>query len=155
EASRSFATAAAAFASRAKDPAPDAKAMPLELEWAARAYCDQAEMQLRLLKTKEAQAVTAPFLKGSSLTKSRYRPQALYYHGFACSLQGENLNAGRALSLLTPFADPVFGTHARYLLARTHHLADEQAEARTHYEAVLADHENQKKAAIELLKQPD
>lgn len=155
EASKSFATAAAAFSSRAKDPAPDAKALPLELEWAARALCDQAEMQMRLMKSKEAQAVTAPFVKGSSLTRSRYRPQALYYHGFACFLQGDYLNAGRALSLLTPFSDPVFGTHARYLLARTHHLADEQVEARTHYEGVLADYDNHKKAAIESLKQPD
>jgi TolA-binding protein len=79
----------------------------------------------------------------------------LYYHGFACFLLKDQLAAGRSLSLLTPFTDPVYGTHARYLLARVHHAAGERQEALGHYEGVLADHEKQKQAAVETLKQPD
>src|SRR6185437_11214615 len=63
--------------------------------------------------------------------------------------------AGRSLSLLTPFTDPVFGTHARYLLARVHHAAGERREALEHYEGVLADHTKRKQAATEELKQAD
>ena len=53
----------------------------------------------------------------------------LYYQGTACFLLGEHLNAGKALNQLTPFTDPVFGNHARYLLARVYHVTGEQAEA--------------------------
>ena len=125
--------------------------MPLDLEWSARARCDQAEMELRTLKTKEAAATAAPFLKGP-LTRSRYHALGLYYHGFASFLQGQHQAAGRSLSQLAPFADPVFGTHARYLLARTHHQGDELAEAATNYQGVLTDHEKNKKNAQVLLQ---
>ena len=155
EAAKQFAVAQAAFSALAKAPEANATGLPVEMEWAARAACDQAEMQLRLLKAKEAQAVAAPFVKDGQLVKSRYRPLGLYYHGFASFLLGQNQDAGRSLSLLTPFSDPVFGNHARYLLARTHHAADERTEARDHYEAVLTGYENQKKAAVEALKRPD
>ncbi|HMF17036.1 MAG TPA: hypothetical protein VKE98_07510, partial [Gemmataceae bacterium] len=47
EARQQFALALAAFLARAKDE-------PADLEWAARARCDQAEMQLRVGKIKEA-----------------------------------------------------------------------------------------------------
>ncbi|HTU17125.1 MAG TPA: tetratricopeptide repeat protein [Gemmataceae bacterium] len=155
EASKHFASAATAFTARI----PKAEAAPkktlIELEWEARARCDQAEMLLRILKAKEARTVTEPFLQDAQLRKSRYRGLALYYHGFACFLLKDNLAAGRSLSLLTPFTDPVFGTHARYLLARVHHAAGERQEALAHYEGVLADHEKQKQSAVEALKQPD
>ena len=144
EAGRHFAAAAAAFAAR-----------PADAEWAARARCDQAEMQLRTGKAKEAQATAAPFLKDAALAKSKYRPLGLYHHGHASFLLKEHLIAGRSLSLLTPFDDPLFGTHARYLLARVHHLTDERAEAATHYAGVAADHEKQRKGAPAALQRPE
>jgi TolA-binding protein len=154
EAAKHFALAATAFTASVKPPADDAKVLPMELEWAARSLCDQAEMQLRNLKTKEAQATVAPFIKGSPFTKSRYQPLAHYYNGFACFLLNDYQNAGRSLSLLTPFNDSLYGTHARYLLARTHHHMQEATEARDHYEGVLTDYAKQKQAAAEALKQP-
>ena len=64
EAAKQFAAAVAAFTGRVKDEVPaDAKDLPVDLEWAARARCDQAEMQLRTAKMKEAQATAAPFVK--------------------------------------------------------------------------------------------
>ncbi|MBL8794849.1 MAG: tetratricopeptide repeat protein [Planctomycetia bacterium] len=153
EAAKQFAAAVTAFGARVKEPVDEAK-LPLDLEWAARSRCDQAEMQLRLLKTKEAQEICAPFVKGSPLAKSRYRQLGLYYHGFATFLLQDYNMAGRSLSLLTPFSDPVFGTHGRYLLARVHHIAGELTEAKDHYEGVLTDFGKQKTAAVEALKQP-
>ncbi len=152
EASKHFAAAVTAFTGRISQPP---KGTPIELEWAARARCDQAEMLLRLHKAKEAQAAAAPFVRDAQLRKSRYRGLGLYYHGFACFLLGDNLAAGRSLSLLTPFSDPVFGTHARYLLARVHHAAGERPEARSHYEGAIAEHNKQKQAATEALRQPE
>jgi TolA-binding protein len=154
EAAKLFAAAQDAFTARAKDK-PNSKELPIDLEWAARARCDQAEMLLRVLKAKEAQALTAPFVKDPLWTKSRYCGLGRYYHGYAGFLLKDYLAAGRALNLLAPFNDPVFGTHARYLLARVHHLSEELPEAAGHYEGVLADYEANKKAAAEALKQPD
>jgi TolA-binding protein len=56
---------------------------------------------------------------------------------------------------MLPFVEPVFGTHGRYLLARTHHLQEERAEATVHYQGVLEDHAKNVKDAALLLKQPD
>ena len=42
----------------------------------------------------------------------------------------------------------------RYLLARTHHLADERAEAATHYDGVISDYNKAKAEAGALLRQP-
>ncbi|MGH7226778.1 MAG: tetratricopeptide repeat protein, partial [Gemmataceae bacterium] len=160
EASKNFAAAMTAFAARIPKSDKPPKETPIELEWAARARCDRAEMLLRLHKAKEAREVAEPFVlsrgaNASPLAKSRYRGLGLYYHGFACFLLKDNLAAGRSLSLLTPFTDPVHGTHARYLLARVHHAVGERQEALAHYEGVLADHDKQKQAAAEMLKQPD
>jgi TolA-binding protein len=156
EAAGQFAAALAAFTAQApKEIAADSKELPLAWEWAARARCDLAEMQLRLLKPKEAQATAESFLKDPTLTKSRYRDLGRYHHGFASFLLKDYPAAEKTLTLLAPFTDPVFGTHARYLLARTHHLADERTEAAHHYEATLADHAKNKAQAAELLKQPD
>jgi TolA-binding protein len=154
EALPQFAASRDAFQARAKEPAPGAKELPVDLEWAARARCDGAEMQLRLLKFKEAQATAAPFLK-EPLSRSRYRALGLYDHGFASFLLGDRLAAGRSLGLLAPFDDPVFGTHARYLLARVHHLEGERTEAAGHYEGVLAGYTKQKEEAAKALQQPD
>jgi TolA-binding protein len=153
EAARHFATAVNAFTGRVKEPDP-AKELPTELEWAARARCDQAEMYLRVLKAKEALTAVIPFLEDRLMVKSRYRRLGLYYHGFSSFLLADYLNAGKSLNQLTPFADPVFGTHARYLLARVHHLDDEKAEAAAHYEGVLSGYAKQVQEAKEALKNP-
>ena len=153
EASRHYAGAVAAFTGRAKKPAEDARELPLDLEWAARARCDQAEMLLRLLKPKEALAAVAPFLDGP-LLKSRYRRLALYHHGFGSFLLGDYNAAGKSLNQLTPFSDPAFGTHARYLLARVHHLSEERAEAAGHYKELLTQHTREVRDASEALKNP-
>jgi tetratricopeptide (TPR) repeat protein len=155
EAAQNYAAAVPVFTAKAKEPAADTKELPVEWEWAARARCDLAEMQLRTQKVKEAQATAEPFVKEAVLVKSRYRGLGLYYHGSACFLQKDYLAAGRSLNQLTPFTDPIFGTHARYLVARVHHLQDERAEAMADYDAVAADYAKQKAAAIEALKQPD
>ncbi len=63
EASKNFGAALAAFSDRVKDVPADVKELPVDLEWAARARCDQAEMQLRLLKWKDAATATEPFVK--------------------------------------------------------------------------------------------
>jgi TolA-binding protein len=154
EAAKQFAAAVDAFAGRAKNPDPE-KDLPLDLEWSARARCDLAEMLLRNAKPKEARDAAAPFASDKLLAKSRYHGQGLYYHGFACFQQKDEPAAGRSLSQLAPFSDPVFGTHARYLMARVHHAADERAEAAADYQGVLDDHAKQKVAAAEALKQPD
>jgi TolA-binding protein len=155
EAAKQFAAAHDTFMAKAAKPKADAKELPIDLEWALRARCEQAEMLLRTLKVKEAQALTAPFVKDPAWTKSRHCGLGRYYHGYASFLVRDYLAAGRALNLLAPFNDPVYGSHARYLLARVHHLSEELAEAAGHYEGVLADYEASKKAAVEALKQPD
>jgi TolA-binding protein len=131
-----------------------AKEPTVEAEWAARARCDLAEMLLRVGKLKEAQATAEPFTQ-DALAKSQYRNLGRYYHGYASVLLKDHAAGQKSLSTLAPFADPVFGEHARYLLARTHHLADERAEATAGYEGVLADYAKSKTEAAIKLKTPD
>lgn len=123
-------------------------------EWAARALCDRAEMLLRTSKAKEVLTATAPFVGDGPLATSKCREQARYYRGFAAFLLKDYAEAQKSLTLVAPFSHPEYGPHARYLLARTHHLADEKAEAAVHYEGTLADYAKNKAAATELLKQP-
>jgi TolA-binding protein len=155
EAGKYFAEALAAFAERAKTVPADVKELPADVEWAARARCDLAEMQLRTGKAKEARDTAAPFVDDKLLARSRYRALGVYCHGYACFLLNDLPAAARSLGLLAPFADPAFGTHAAYLRARVHHLEGERPEARRGYEAVLAGYAAQKAAAAEALKQPD
>jgi TolA-binding protein len=155
EAARQFAAAAAAFSARAGQLKADAKELPADFEWSALARCNQADMLLRTSKQKEAQTITAPFVKDSLWVKSRYRNLGLFYHGYSSFLSKDYLAAGRSLNMLTPFTDPIFGTHARFLLARVHHQSEELAEAARHYEGVLSDYDANKKAAAETLKQPE
>jgi TolA-binding protein len=156
EAEQNYATAIPLFTAKAGAVAADPKELPVDLEWAARARCDQAEMQLRLLKNKEARDTATPFTDDKSpLARSRYRALGLYYHGFACFLLKDVLQAGKSLNRAELFADPTFGTHARYLIARVHQQSGESAEAATQYEAAVADYEKQKLAAREAIKQPD
>lgn len=155
EASSKFAAAADAFARRIKGlPKMDAAGW-LEAERSACARCAQLESDLRRGKAKDAQAAAAAFLKDASFSSSRYRDQALYYHGLASYRLGDYFAAGRSLNLIATFAEQDFGSHAQYLLARVHELTDERAEALGHYQAVVANWEAQKNQATEALKQPD
>ncbi len=97
----------------------------------------------------------APFVEDKLLAKSRYHGLGLYYYGFAAFQLKDDLAAGRSLGELAPFTDPVFGTHARYLLARVHQNDGEREEAAAQYQAVLDDYQKEKQAAAETLKQPD
>src|SRR5205085_2764415 len=62
--------------------------------------------------------------------------------------------AQKTLTMLAPFASRDFGTHARYLLARMHHLSDERPEATLHYDGTVSDHKQRLTQAAALLKQP-
>ncbi|HEX3148844.1 MAG TPA: tetratricopeptide repeat protein [Gemmataceae bacterium] len=126
-----------------------------ELDWAARARCDQAEMELRLGKAKEAKATAEPFAKEGQLGKSKYLKLGLYLHGFAAVQTQDYLVAGRSLAQLTPFDDPHYGLHARYLLGRVFQVTDQKGEAAQAFDAVLAGYEQSKKDAAEALKKPE
>lgn len=127
--------------------------LPAEAEWLVRARCDQADMLLRTGKTKEAADAAWSVLADPAWTKSRSRPLAVYHFGHASFLLKDYVPAGRELTTLAPFAQE-FGVHARYLLARTHHLSGELAEAGIQYKAVLDGYEAQKKAAQVTLQNP-
>lgn len=153
EAARLFTAATTTFSTKLPKEMP--KDLPKELDWAARARCDQAEMELRSNKTKEARATTEPFVKDPLLQKSNYKLLGLYYHGFAAFLMKDYLVAGQSLNQLTPFSDPVYGTHARYLMGRIYQVTEEADKAAAMYEGVLSDFDKQKKEAVEKLKRPD
>ncbi len=158
EAAKHFGTAAGLFAERGKEAKAD-KGLPADLEWAARSRCDEAEMFLRVGKAKEARAALALFT-GEDARKwqaSRYADLGLYQAGFASFLLGEMNAAGKLLSRTSVQDDEVFGTHARYLLARIHHQnteANEREEARALYGSVLKNHEENKKKADARLRTP-
>lgn len=152
-AGKAFTEAMNLYAARVKTPpAADAKELPADLEWSARARCDLAETWLRQDKLKEALDTAAPLVADATLAKSRFRPTALYYHGQAAFLLKDYVTAVRSLSQLAPFSDRTFGAHAQYLLARTHHLHDDRAEATKLYDDVLKAYETQKAAATQTLK---
>ena len=154
EAAKFFQQAADMFTARWKKPEGEPPpVLPIEGEWLVRARCDQAEMLLRTGKAKEAGDLAWTVLNDPAWTKSRNRPLVAYHFGHANFLQKEYVLAGRELSQLAPFAQE-FGVHARYLLARTHHLSGELAEAGAQYKAVLAGYEEQKKAAQTTLQNP-
>ena len=157
EAAKHFAAATSAFTAKLpKGEMPkNLKELPKELHWAARARCDQAEMELRLSKVKEARATAEPFTKDPWLMKSQERLLGLYYHGFASFLLQDYLVAGRSLNQLAPFSDPVNGLHACYLMGRIYQVSEESDKALAMYEKVLSEFDSRKKAAIEALKRPD
>lgn len=148
-----FTSALSAFNAK-DDKVEDGNKLTLNGEWVARARCDLAEVQLRAGKLKEAQASAMLFVSDPVWTKSQYRDLGRYYHGYASVLLKDNIAGQKTLSLLAPFSDPTFGNHARYLLARTHHIGDDRAEAGAHYEGAIADYAKAKADAINLLKQP-
>lgn len=156
QATSSFATAADVFAARAKAPvSPEAKELPVDLEWSVRARCDRAEMLLRLANCEDALAAVQPILTDLVLSKSRYRLQAAYQVGYAAFMTRDYIPAAKALVLLAPFENSDIGLHARYLLARTHHLAGERPEAAALYNAILSGYKAQRQAAEAALKNPD
>ncbi len=156
QAAQQFAAGAAAFAAMVKDPIPaDAKALPAELEWANRCRCDHAEVLLRRGRIKEVLAAMEPWAQDPPFAKSQYRAQAAYQMGYAQFLLKDYVAAGKWLASLAPFDQPMVGAHARYLLARTHHIAGEVSEAAAGYEAVLAGYAKDRKAAEDALKNQD
>jgi TolA-binding protein len=154
EAATYFNQALDAFSKQAmeKEPPKGAELSPAA-QWAARARCDLAEALLRQGKHKEAQAAAAPFLKEPLLVKSACRDHGLYYYGYASLLLKDIPQAQKSLSLLSPFKQPVFGNHGHYLLARSHHLAEERTEAAAHYDRVVADYVAARAEAAKLMQQ--
>ncbi|MEI6210460.1 MAG: tetratricopeptide repeat protein [bacterium] len=153
EAVGSFSEAANAFLARAGTPGPAAD-RPTDLDWAARARCDSTDLLLRLGRFKEAAEAADAFLRDTGLTRTPYRELAIYHQGYARFELKEYPAAGRALSQLTPF-EQTFGLHARYLLGRIHHLADERAEAAIQYRAVNTDYARRKAAAQTAMQNPN
>ncbi len=149
QAAKHFADAADALAARAK-VAPAAAG---DLDWVARARADQCEMLLWTDKFKEAGDLAAALLADKSLAAGPCRDAVTYYLGYARFAQQNYLEAGRALSRLAPFKQD-FGGHARYLLARAHHLSGERPEAAAQYQAVAADYAERAKAAQAALANP-
>ncbi len=154
QAAQQFAASATAFAARMKatPAAADIKQLPLDSEWYVRAKCDEAEMLLEQGKNVEARAIVDALAQNPILANTRFRETVLYYQGYAAFALKDYLAAGRALGELAPFENPAIGLHARYLLARTHHLADQRPEAAAQYAAVLTTYEEQKKTAPQLLQ---
>lgn len=150
EAAKQFTAALAAFAGHVKSPA--------DREWSARARSDLAEMQIRTLKFKEAQATAEPFFKEPALAKSRSAGLGKYYYGLASwhALEGERaaaLAAGRpfaakssadyqaalrALTSLRPFHDASYGGHARYVLGRLYERGGQGDQARDEFAGLVA-----------------
>lgn len=155
EAAGHFAAATNAFTAKVGKIEGMPKELPKELDWAARSRADQAEMELRIGKIKEAKATAEPFTKDPQLAKTRYVKLGLYYHGFASFLLQDYLVAGRSLNQLNPFDDPTFGLHARYLMGRIYQITEEPDKALAAYDKLLADFDKQKKDAIEAMKRPD
>jgi tetratricopeptide (TPR) repeat protein len=153
EAAQRFAAAKDAFT--AKLPKEPVVKPAVELDWAARARCDQADVELRLGKAKEAKVTAEPFAKDPQLGKSRYAKHGLYLHGFAAFQTQDYLVAGRSLAQLAPFDDPHHGLHARYLLGRIYQVTDQKGEAAQAFDAVLSGYEQRKKDATEALKKPE
>ena len=154
EAVKHFADAAGAFQERSK-PDPSAKEPTVAQEWQARCLCDQAEMELRLQKPKEARQTAAPFVKDAALARSRYVRLGTYYHGYASFLLKDYAGAARSLNRQDLFADATFGSHVHYLMGRIHQNDGELTEAGQEYDAVLAEYTKQRNAAIEALKRAD
>ena len=124
-------------------------------DWSARAQCEQADVEMRLGRVKDARGTSEPFTKDDALAKSPHKALGLYLHGLACFLDQDLQGAFRSLNQGDVFKHPTCGGHARYLTGRIHHLQDEKAEASVHYDAVLADYEKARLAAVEAVKDPN
>ncbi|MBL7220103.1 MAG: tetratricopeptide repeat protein [Phycisphaerae bacterium] len=146
EAARAFASAVDAFIARSgKTPAPAAPAIHPDLIWAGQARSDQADILLRLKQYKQAIVLSKVTLNDKSVS-AKFGDRALYNMGYAHFAMKDYLAAGRTLSKLSPFKQS-FGPHARYLLARSHHLSGDKPEATATYKALLDDYTARKTAA--------
>lgn len=126
-----------------------------EPDWSAKAQCDQTEVEIRLGRVKDARNTAEPFTKDPAFAKSPHKSLGLYHYGLACFLDKDYPAAFRALNQGDVFKHPTCGSHARYLTGRVHHLQEDKAEASVHYDAVLADYEKAKAAAVEAVKDPN
>src|SRR5205814_2324026 len=147
-----FAAAAAGFSGLPKTAATPGRELPVEIDWTARAKCDEADVLIRSDKFKEAMAIVEPMVKDATLAKSRYAKLASFYMGWASFELKDFAGAGRALSALAPFEDSAIGLHARFLLGRTHQIAEEAPEASAHFEEVVNRFEKVKQIATLALK---
>jgi TolA-binding protein len=152
QAAAAFAVALPLLQAEAKEPGD--KELSEAWQSVARARCDLAEMQLRLGKLKEAQATADPFLNDPNLSRSRYVEFGRYLAAHATFLLGDIAAAQKALTMIAPYSSPDFGPHARYLLARTHHLSEERGDALAQYELAIADHQKHQANAALMLKEP-
>jgi TolA-binding protein len=152
QAAEEFARARDAFLKRAGAAAADAKPQPPDFERGLQAACDRLEMLCRLAKYKEAAEESKKFLAERGWARSQHHSRGVYYHGFAAFMLKDYAAAEKSLSMLAPYTDVRFGNHARYLLARVYHLADERTEAALHYEGVINDYNREKKEAQALLQ---
>lgn len=91
-------------------------------------------------------------MKDPNLSRSQYKDFGRYLYAHATFLLGDMPTAQKTLTMIAPFASRDFGPHARYLLARTHHLAEERGDALSQYEAAIADQKKNVAAAAQLLK---
>jgi TolA-binding protein len=143
QAIKCFEIAATSFAAKLKPPYPAADPLPSDYEWATRSRLDHIEMQLRLLRGKEALTAVEKLLADPDIKRSKYLKLAQYYLGYSQYTAGEWLAAAKTLSQLGPFDDPSYGPHARYMLGRSHHLLGDQKAAALHYEAIIAAYDDE------------
>jgi tetratricopeptide (TPR) repeat protein len=149
QAAKAFDIAATGFAARVKE-VPASGDLPSDLEWATRARLDQVEMLLRLNKAADALPLVEKQLAEKSIARSKYLGLARYYLGYAQYTGGKHIDAAKTLSQLAPFDDRAYGTHARYMLGRAHHLLGERVEASQHYEAIIAAYDEEMKLAAQI-----
>ncbi len=155
QAAAHFRAAADGFAALPKSAATPGRTLPVEVEWTARAKCDQAEVLILAGHFKEAAAIVESMMKDGGLARSRYGKLSAFYLGWSDFGLNDFGGAGRALSTVAPFDDPAIGLHARFILGRTHQIADEAPEASAHFEAVVNGFEKVKQAAMLALKNPE
>src|SRR5688500_7748451 len=60
-----------------------------------------------------------------------------YRRGYESFKRGDHPTAFGSLAALAPFEQDAIGPHARYLIARIHHLGGERPEAATNYAAAV------------------
>jgi len=128
------------------------KDLPAALEGAIRCGADQLEALLAAGKTKEAAELAGGLSKQPWMARSRWRETVGYVTGCAFFASDDLFAAARALVRLAPFEQPLVGPHARYLLARIHHLSGDLTEASEHYGAVPTLYDKQVAAAREAIK---
>jgi TolA-binding protein len=112
------------------------------------AKCLEAAGLIRESKFSEAVSLLSPLVRNSA------GGELEYLHGYAAFAAGDYGAAFGSLSTLAPFEQPGIGVHARYLIARMHHLAKERPEAAANYQAVVAEFDRQRKANLGRLADP-